>query len=170
MELTKAHSAIETSLNAIFSSDLEGNVSYANFAAAKMWGFGDPKNMIGSHVLDYWTEESQEKAREIICILKKNGSYSGEGLVGKRKDGSEFTIEIQSAVLKDRSGNPIGMVASFSDITNHKKAEEALKETMRDIERFNRLAVGRELQMIELKREVNDLLYSMGRQEKYRIP
>jgi hypothetical protein len=48
-------------------------------------------------------------------------------------------------------------------------AEEKLHKTLSDMERFNRLAVGREQQMIELKLEVNNLLRSLGRQEKYRI-
>ncbi len=55
------------------------------------------------------------------------------------------------------------------EITERNKAEIALQETMRDLERFNRLAVGGEFQMIELKQEVNDLLLSIGRQEKYNI-
>lgn len=56
------------------------------------------------------------------------------------------------------------------EITERKQAEEKLHKTFYDLERFNRLAVGREQQMIELKREINDLLRSTGHPEKYRIP
>ena len=50
-----------------------------------------------------------------------------------------------------------------------KQVEEKLLKTVNDPERSNRLVVGREQQMIELKRLVNDLLHSIGRQGKYRI-
>lgn len=46
--------------------------------------------------------------------------------------------------------------------------EEQLREKMEDLERFNRLAVGREQRMIELKQQVNALLRELGREEEYR--
>ncbi len=60
-------------------------------------------------------------------------------------------------------------VASLSDITERKEAENKLKEKMSVLERFNRLTVGRELRMIELKKEINELLRETGRTEKYKI-
>ena len=45
--------------------------------------------------------------------------------------------------------------------------EEQLRNNMRDLERFNRLAVGREQRMIELKQQVNALLRELGREEEY---
>ena len=41
------------------------------------------------------------------------------------------------------------------------------KEYLEDMKRFNRLAVGRELRMIELKKEVDSLLVELGRKIKY---
>ena len=55
------------------------------------------------------------------------------------------------------------------DITKRKKAEEELKESMNDLQRFHKLTVGRELTMIELKKEVNALLKKTGQDEKYII-
>lgn len=41
------------------------------------------------------------------------------------------------------------------------------QESMRQLERFNRLAVGRELRMTELKGKINSLLGELGREEEY---
>jgi hypothetical protein len=57
----------------------------------------------------------------------------------------------------------------LSDITERKKAEQAVQEKMDELERFHKLTVGRELTMIELKKEVNGLLKKMGQEEKYKI-
>ena len=54
-------------------------------------------------------------------------------------------------------------------IAERKQAEESLRESMEELERFNRLSVGRELRMIELKEEVNALLRELGREEEYRV-
>ncbi len=59
------------------------------------------------------------------------------------------------------------VVVSFMDITERKKAEEELKNHTRQLEHFNKMAVGRELRMIELKKEINALCRELGRDEPY---
>jgi hypothetical protein len=48
-------------------------------------------------------------------------------------------------------------------------AEDALKAKMDELERFHSLTIGRELTMIELKKEINSLLNQLGKEDKYRI-
>ena len=128
-EMEKAYASIETSLSATFTSDFEGRLTYANRSAARMWGFESPADMIGTDIMDYWTEKSQKKAKEIVDTLIKEGSYFGEGLIGKSKDGLEFVVEANSVIIKDSSGKPLGMTGSFTDITERKRAENDLKES-----------------------------------------
>jgi len=45
----------------------------------------------------------------------------------------------------------------------------ALAEKLEEVEAFNRLAVGRELRMVELKEEINGLLAERGKSPKYEI-
>jgi PAS domain S-box-containing protein len=56
-------------------------------------------------------------------------------------------------ILKDRKC----LLESFIDITNYKKMEEELKSKVEELERFSKLAVGRELKMIELKKMIKEL-------------
>jgi two-component system CheB/CheR fusion protein len=49
------------------------------------------------------------------------------------------------------------------------RAEEELSARMKEIGEFNRMAVGRELRMIELKEEINRLLVERGMEEKYEV-
>ena len=64
------------------------------------------------------------------------------------------------------SGSPWARVR---DITERKKAEEEIKRYVEDLERFNRLVVGREEKMIQLKSEINELKIMSGQSPKYRI-
>ena len=62
-----------------------------------------------------------------------------------------------------------GMVVVFNDITESKKAEENLRNNLDELEKFNSLAVGRELRMIDLKQEINNLLKSLSKDPEYEI-
>jgi PAS domain S-box-containing protein len=79
------------------------------------------------------------------------------------KDGSKKTIAWEFIPMGE------DYYACGLDLTARKQAEEALREKFAELERFNKVAVGRELRMIELKQEINALLRASGRPEKYKI-
>ena len=60
-----------------------------------------------------------------------------------------------------------GVVVTFVDITERKRAEASLKENMDELTRFNTAMVSRESRMVELKREVNDLCRRAGEPARY---
>jgi hypothetical protein len=55
------------------------------------------------------------------------------------------------------------------DFIKLKERETELEDAIRDLERFNAVAVGRESRIIDLKGEVNTLLEQMKRQKRYNI-
>ncbi|MEJ7586549.1 MAG: PAS domain S-box protein [Ferruginibacter sp.] len=74
---------------AIIATDLEGNVSYWNGAAEKMYGWSAPDAM-GCKITDLTpSPEAKEYGNEIMEELKKGYSWSGEYMV-QRKDGAIF--------------------------------------------------------------------------------
>jgi PAS domain S-box-containing protein len=122
--------ATETSPSAIFAADLNGIVSYANTAAAKTWGYQSAEEMIGTNVIEYWTESTQGIARDLVETLLENGSVATSGkLRGIRLDGTEFFVDSNSVLSKNENGETVGMIGSFSDITERKLAEKALRQS-----------------------------------------
>jgi PAS domain S-box-containing protein len=53
------------------------------------------------------------------------------------------------------------------EISERKRAEEKLRQSMVELEQFNRLAVGREHRIIELKRAMNELSQKLGQAPPY---
>jgi len=50
-----------------------------------------------------------------------------------------------------------GMICSIQDITNRRKAEDELKTRTEELNKLNKVFVGRELRMVELKKEIVEL-------------
>lgn len=50
-----------------------------------------------------------------------------------------------------------------------KNTEEELKKRMAELEKMNKFMMGRELDIINLKREVNDLLAELKQEAKYKV-
>ncbi len=69
-------------------------------------------------------------------------------LIGKEE---EVTVSAYSKRV-EKEGNFLIFVV-FCDVTESKEKEMEVEEKVKELERFNRLATGRELKMVELKRE-----------------
>ena len=71
-------------------------------------------------------------------------------------------------IIKD--GKVSGISAISRDITNRKLAEEELNKRNKELETFNDVTVDREIRIIELKKEINELIEKAGEKPKYEIP
>lgn len=88
--------------------------------------------------------------------------------------GATRWINCKGAALCDETGNPQRVFGVNVDVTERKQTEEALHwqtEELRhrneELERFNRAMIGRELDIIALKRWVSDLSRELGRDPPY---
>ena len=158
--------AADSSIDGLAMGDLEGKITYVNDAFVRMFGYSR-EELIGNEIAFIYLEDQLPKLEKALKATM-DGGWIGE-LVGKRKNGELFPIAISSSLIKDDEGNHIAHMASHQDISERKRAEEELKKKNKELELFNRLAVGRELKMIELKNEINALLLQLGKGSKYEI-
>jgi len=103
----------------------------------------------------------------IISQLQRFGQIADYECRFRLKSGEIFTTLFSAVNIT--IGDELCILSSILDITERKRTEEALKQKIAELERFNNLTVDRELRMIDLKKEVNDLLKQLGLPEKYRI-
>ena len=89
--------------------------------------------------------------------------FSNEELIGNLYLFFDQSKDIQNIELCELFANHIG------EFLGRKISESKLTQKMDEMERFHRLTVGRELTMIELKKEVNELLRQLGKEDKYKI-
>ncbi len=97
---------------------------------------------------------------------RENG-YEIEHRIVRKSTGEVRHVFERCIHERDADGTVIRSIGMVQDITQRKRVEEQLNLRMEEIERFNRLAVGREQRILELKREVNELSRQMGKGRVY---
>jgi len=128
----------------------------------------------GFRISDIQAEKSQAQVAQDIRQIQTAGSLTFETR-HRNRSGEIREVRISARPMKLRGRDYLTCV--WSDITEAKQAEESLRQQAEEIRlrneslsRFNAVAVGRELRMIELKREINELCDRVGEPPRHRIP
>ena len=124
-ESRKFRLGLDRSADAVFMTDIEGTIVYANPSFEKVYGFpldeviGANPRIVKSGVIP------QERYKYFWETLLNKGTVSGE-LVNKTKDGRLIPIEGTNSPILDENGNILGFLAIHTDITQRKENEESL--------------------------------------------
>ncbi len=114
----------EAASEAILTLDEEGMISFANPAAARMFGFAQALDLIGQHLPELMPTSSTPF--RVTCGI------SGVELIGRRRDGLEFPIEVSCGEYV-ANGRKL-FSAIIRDITERKVEEgkrQQIEETLR---------------------------------------
>ena len=127
-------SLIEASLDPLVTIAPDGRITDVNKATETVTGYPG-KKLIGTDFSDYFTDP--EKAREGYKKVFEEGSVMDYPLEIRHRDGHLTPVIYNASVYKDENGAVTGVFAAARDITELKKAEDALKEKMIEVERSN---------------------------------
>jgi len=110
----------------VFELNREGQLTYANTFAISTFGFdrSDIENGLSIKQIIH-SDDIQRALLNVNRVIKGEGPY-GEEYLGVKKDGSTVPIKIFSRnIFKD--GVPVGIQGTVLDISEIKRAEEALR-------------------------------------------
>ncbi len=125
----------------IYGLDLEGNTTFVNPAAARMIGY-DPAELIGKpqhDILHHSKPDGTRYAKEecpIYAAFHDGAVHHVTDEVFWQKDGASFPVEYISTPTRDEDGKLVGAVVTFKDITERKRADEALRNALTEVEQL----------------------------------
>ncbi len=106
--------------------DLDGTIFYSNKAIEEICGFSH-EELVGE-IIEEITADPEFAKREIIQSINKSGRWDGELLL-KHKKSKVIPIWLAAFTVNDQNNQPIGIISIVRDLTERKKAEDALKES-----------------------------------------
>jgi PAS domain S-box-containing protein len=139
----------------------DGTVLDVNEATVRATGV--PRDeLIGSDFAEYWTDP--DTARQGIAWAFEHGSLTDGRLTARHRDGTLTDYLCNATVYRDINGEVLGVLTSARDVTRQTLARRAIAqqqakelERLEELEQFRQLTLGRELRMIELKKEIEYL-------------
>jgi len=167
-ELSKLSQAVEQSPVTVMITDKNGTIEYVNPSFSEVTGYSATETIgqnprilkSGNHPNTFY--------KDLWETILSGRTWQGEFLNRKKND-DEFWESTSISGIKNDQGAVTHFVAVKQDITERKHMEADLRQNVEELEQFNKLAIGREIKMIQLKAEINELLGQLGQSEKYEI-
>jgi PAS domain S-box-containing protein len=161
----------------IWKTDESGVYTYASARVRDILGYA-PEEVLGKTPFDFMPgDEAGRVAAVARPLMEARRPYSLLENKNLHKDGREVILETSGAPVFDSAGHFRGYRGVDRDVTERKRAEDELQRRVNELsEAKQRLEVlvsnttDRERRMVDLKREVNDLLETLGRGPKYEGP
>jgi len=123
--------------------DTKGRFTRVNRTELQMLGYSAGE-MLGKPVWDFFEEE--DTTRKVI-LAKLSGDVSFHDTFERtyrRKDGSTLLVLVEDRVLRDKGNQIIGIRSMVEDITERRRAEEALRKSEEQLRQWQRVeAIGR---------------------------
>ena len=117
---------VESSDDAIAGVDVHGTVTNWNKGAERLYGFS-AMEAIGRHVSFVSPKDRLEEGREIFSKVMRGEPVRHYETLRRRKDGTCVDVSLTVSPIIDAEGRVVGASGIARDITERKRAEEALK-------------------------------------------
>jgi two-component system cell cycle sensor histidine kinase/response regulator CckA len=127
----------------VYEIDLRGELVYVNRNAYTLFGYSEQEFQAGLDAVQMICPEDRERAAADIAAALRGESLGGREYKAIKRDGTCFPVLIHSSRVV-RAGRVAGLRGIIIDLTQHKEAERALRESEERLRQSQKMeAVGR---------------------------
>jgi two-component system CheB/CheR fusion protein len=128
-ELYLLNSLMGSEPDSIYFKDANGRFIRANEAVARLFGVGNPRELVGKAPFDVPQRKLALELHERDEAVMKSGNAQLYALEQREQsDGSVASYLVTRQPLRDKDGLLVGIVCVLRDVTAQKQAEQKIKE------------------------------------------
>jgi PAS domain S-box-containing protein len=131
--LRLAGQALDESIAAFSIADRDGIITRVNPAFLALWGLEGSEEAVGRGVASFFADPAQ--ANLVFAALDTTARWEGQFLA-RRADGTVFLSRGLATALRDAEGAVVGYQSANLDVTEQRRAEEALAASERKYRHF----------------------------------
>ena len=114
-------------------ADLNHRITYANPAILAIMGVQSPDEFLGRNLLPFHSERQAKRLQEeVLPTVLREGQWRGEVVMRTRQGVERYALANAFLVHKE-NGEPSHLAVAMTDITERKRAEEALERERRTL-------------------------------------
>ena len=124
---------VEACPDVVVMTDLHGQVLFASRQTWNLLGLAESDELVGRSVFDFVVPEDRPRLAANMANVVQVGLRFSTEYTALRQDGGTVPTEASSAAIRDACGRPRAMMAVIRDVTERKKAADALQREHRTL-------------------------------------
>ena len=149
----------------IMTVDCDGKILAINHTIKGL----NVEDVIGKSLSEFESPKHQHIRKKSLEKVLQTGKPQTYEILGMGQDGQLTAWYETRVILINPKKKNESLVLISRDITDRRMTEQKLKEKLEELKKFQDVTVDRELQMIELKKEINELCEKYGEKPRYDI-
>jgi PAS domain S-box-containing protein len=120
--------ALQSISECVSITDMEDNIIFVNQAFLRTYGY-EEHELVGKNIKIVRSENNPTEITRQILPSTLKGGWKGQ-IMNRRKDGTEFPIQLSTGIIRDDDGKPVALVGVAEDISERKQAEDRLRNAL----------------------------------------
>jgi PAS domain S-box-containing protein len=134
-ELIRVNKAVESASDAVIMLNLSGQPFYQNKASMDLFGYSVEEIKTGGGLSILHAD--QEVAHQVFDTIAKGRAWRGE-VEMRTREGNSIAVSLRADAIRGETGRIVGFIGIHTDISERKRAEEALRKTKDQAEAASR--------------------------------
>ena len=125
-DVRRLAAVVESSDDAVIAKDLNGIITSWNKGAERLFGY-PADEVVGTPILRLIPEELHDEEQHILEKIRRNERVPHFETTRRTRSGELISVSVTVSPIRDAAGNVVGASKVARDVTDRKRAEEAMR-------------------------------------------
>jgi len=157
----KLRTMFESIADGLLVTDLDGFITEVNDAALALHGYAYKRDLQGRSLFDLVAERDRDEVKRSVSRTLESGRNTHLDCVLLARGSVEVDADLSVAPLRDKSGEPAGLIAVAKDTTQRKRAEQEILQRSQELSALHQVLTSI-TQTLDLEKVLREIVSQVG--------